>query len=151
MELGRKIINLRLDRGIRQQDLARIIGITPSALSKIESGINSPRGMPLFRIARALCVPCEYLLDEDRLYPHEPPPQKPSLGGDGKKTVRTNVTREEQEFLERVRKLKKKDQETLLAIPGLSPETLFFLLQVVRQEAPAGVAEKVERLLSEEE
>ena len=60
-------MNLRRDRGIWQQDMARICGITPSALSKIEAGINSPGSVIIWRVARVLGVTCEYLLDETML------------------------------------------------------------------------------------
>ena len=52
MHPGRKIMNLRCDRKISQQDLARACSITPSALSKIEAGINSPRANIIWRIAK---------------------------------------------------------------------------------------------------
>ena len=69
MQTGRKIMNLRRDRSISQQDLASYCRITPSALSKIESGQNSPRGGVIFRIAKNLGVTVEYLLDEEIPYP----------------------------------------------------------------------------------
>ena len=58
-----------MDRGISQRDFAKICDLSPSALSKIEAGINGPKGYVLWRIAQALCVPCEYLLDENLPYP----------------------------------------------------------------------------------
>ncbi|MCH2584046.1 MAG: helix-turn-helix domain-containing protein, partial [Planctomycetes bacterium] len=71
MQTGRKIMNLRRDRSISQQDLARFCDITPSALSKIESGQNSPRGGVIFLIAKNLGVTIEYLLDEEIAYPYK--------------------------------------------------------------------------------
>ena len=56
MQPGRKILNLRCDRKISQQDLAHACNITPSALSKIESGVNSPRANIIWSIARNLGV-----------------------------------------------------------------------------------------------
>lgn len=44
MEVGRKILSLRLDRGLEQHELAARIGITSSGLSRLESGDNQPRG-----------------------------------------------------------------------------------------------------------
>ena len=70
MQTGRKILNLRCDRKVSQQDLARSCEITPSALSKIEAGINSPRANILWRIAKKLGVTVEYLLDEAMPYPY---------------------------------------------------------------------------------
>ena len=56
MLTGRKILNLRCDRKISQQDLARACLITPSALSKIEAGINPPRAPISWRISKQLAV-----------------------------------------------------------------------------------------------
>jgi len=107
MQTGRKILNLRCDRRISQQDLAKACSITPSALSKIEAGINSPRAYIVWRIAKKLGVTVEYLLDESMPYPftgynyrqdfllkHQNP----------EASVKMGVTKAEQAFLEALRK-----------------------------------------------
>ncbi len=47
---------LREERGISQEQLAFEAGITSSALSRIERGLNNPRWTTLRRIAKALNV-----------------------------------------------------------------------------------------------
>jgi transcriptional regulator with XRE-family HTH domain len=47
---------LREERGVTQEQLAFDAGITSSALSRIERGINSPGWMTVRRIAKALDV-----------------------------------------------------------------------------------------------
>ncbi|MGE4619169.1 MAG: helix-turn-helix transcriptional regulator [Planctomycetota bacterium] len=72
METGRKIMNLRKDRGVAQSSLASMTSVTPSALSRIEAGIHQPRGTVALRIARELGVTVDYILDDEAPYP--PPP-----------------------------------------------------------------------------
>ena len=120
---GRKILNLRRDRGIAQQDLARASGITPGALSKIEAGINEPYGRNLFCIARRLGVPTDYLLDEESAYPYQPPER---VQPEGKATTKTRmeVTQEEKMFLKALRDSQKMAQKVAYELPYLSVETL---------------------------
>ncbi len=47
---------LREERGLTQEQLAFEVGITASALSRIERGLNSPGWMTVRRIAQALEV-----------------------------------------------------------------------------------------------
>jgi transcriptional regulator with XRE-family HTH domain len=47
---------LREERGITQEQLAFDAGITASALSRIERGLNSPGWMTVRRLAQALDV-----------------------------------------------------------------------------------------------
>ncbi len=69
MTPGRKIKNVRLDRGFAQFELAEMVGLSCSGLSKIESDINYPRSGAAYRIARALCVTVEFIVDESMPYP----------------------------------------------------------------------------------
>jgi transcriptional regulator with XRE-family HTH domain len=55
--LGTMIRDQRLLRGLSQADLARKIGITPSALSQVERGVRGPAGDTLVRIWEVLGVP----------------------------------------------------------------------------------------------
>ena len=64
METGRKIMNLRLDLGITQRDMAARCRISPGSLSKIETGTNRPSSAALRTIARVLGTSADYLLDE---------------------------------------------------------------------------------------
>ena len=69
MKTGRKILNLRRDRGVAQRSLAEMTSVTPSALSRIEAGIHQPKGPVALRIARVLGVSADYILDESAPYP----------------------------------------------------------------------------------
>jgi len=69
MEIGRKILNLRKDQGVHQRDLAHDSHVTPSALSRIEAGIHTPRGKVTLEIARRLGTTADYVLDETAPYP----------------------------------------------------------------------------------
>ncbi len=97
MEFGRRVMNERLDRGIRQQELAKACGVTPAAICKIESGEHGAKGQTALAIARHLGVTLEYLLDESGPYPYEPP-KKPDTTKDGMVTVR--LTLEEKALIE---------------------------------------------------
>jgi transcriptional regulator with XRE-family HTH domain len=127
MQTGRKILNLRCDRKISQQDLARACSITPSALSKIEAGINSPRANIIWRIAKKLGVTVEYLLDENMPYPYQGYSYRQELFEkdiDPASTVRLDVTREEKGFLEALRKSNQMAREIAYAMPEAKVETL---------------------------
>ena len=142
MQTGRKIMNLRRDRSISQQDLARFCDITPSALSKIESGQNSPRGGVIFRIAKNLGVTIEYLLDEEIPYPYKglsyreknqaDPDSIPPLS-------RMEVSKEERAFLDALRESPEMVRELAHSLPEAKPEVirlLHFLLYHFEVENP---------------
>src|SRR5262245_13843990 len=120
MQLGRKILNLRCDRKISQQDLAKSCGITPSALTKIEAGINSPRANVIWQIAKNLGVTIEYLLDEEIPYPYAPYVYRQSLLAektDPAAMLRMEVTREEKAFLEALRKSNDIARDIAFSVP----------------------------------
>ena len=56
MSLAELLKRLREERGVTQEQLAFDAGITSSALSRIERGLNNPRWTTLKRIAEALKV-----------------------------------------------------------------------------------------------
>ena len=56
MKMGKRIKNLRQARGISQTLLAELVGLTPSAVSKIELDINDPSLEVLRRIAVVFCL-----------------------------------------------------------------------------------------------
>lgn len=62
--LGDKIKRLRLDLGIRQDDLAAMAGITNSSISNYERNTRSPQYDVLCKIAKALGVPVAELLKD---------------------------------------------------------------------------------------
>lgn len=60
--LGKRIKELRKEKGVTQERLAEIIGIDPNNLSRIEKGRNYPTPENLSKIANALNV------SPDKLY-----------------------------------------------------------------------------------
>ena len=68
-QIGERIADLRTDHDMQQSELANIIGIDQSALSRIEKGHRSIREDEILRIARHFRVTTDYLLGND------PPPQ----------------------------------------------------------------------------
>lgn len=55
--LGSLVRGLRTTRGLTQAELARRVGITPSALSQVERGVRGLAGESLMRVWEALGVP----------------------------------------------------------------------------------------------
>lgn len=142
MQTGRKIMNLRRDRSISQQDLARFCDITPSALSKIESGQNSPRGGVIFRIAKNLGVTIEYLLDEEIPYPYKGLSYREKNQADPDSVAplsRMEVSKEERAFLDALRESPGMVRELAHSLPEARPEVirlLHFLLYHFEVENP---------------
>ena len=64
-EVGGRIRALRDARGLNLHELARLCGISASALSLIETGKRDLRVNSLFRIADALRIPAGLILDGD--------------------------------------------------------------------------------------
>ncbi len=143
MQTGRKILNLRCDRKISQQDLARACLITPSALSKIEAGINSPRANVIWRIAKNLGVTVEYLLDENMPYPYAGYNFRQEFlasNVDPSASIRMDITREEKAFLEALRKTNQIARDAAMAIPVAPVEHLrlvHFILNHARAINPS--------------
>lgn len=66
MEIGQKIRKARLERGLTQQELGKIVGVQKSAIAKYENGrvVNIKRST-LQKIASALEIrPSELIFDE---------------------------------------------------------------------------------------
>ena len=61
--LGQQIRKARIDRRWTQQDLLRATGLSQRYLSAVELDKVDPRLSVVRRIARALGVPIEYLVD----------------------------------------------------------------------------------------
>ena len=68
-QIGERIADLRTDHDMQQGELAKILGIDRSALSRIEKGHRSIREDEILCIARHFRVTTDYLLGND------PPPQ----------------------------------------------------------------------------
>ena len=63
--LGRRVRTLRLSRGMSQEQLALDAGMKRSYLSELERGLRNPSVRALGRLADALDVRPELLLQED--------------------------------------------------------------------------------------
>lgn len=77
--VGRRVYQLRRDRGITQRQLAAAIGTTYQQLQKYEKGINRIGAGRLYAIAQALDVPVplffQGIMDSERLAPVEGTPR----------------------------------------------------------------------------
>lgn len=60
--VGEKIFELRKEKGISQQFLAKEIGVTQKAIDFWEKGINEPKASYIISIAKYFGVTADYLL-----------------------------------------------------------------------------------------
>jgi transcriptional regulator with XRE-family HTH domain len=72
--IGRRLAQLRTQQGLNVSELARKIGVSPSAISQIERGQARPSVATLFSLSRALDVPADAFFSDA---PPEPPPSGP--------------------------------------------------------------------------
>ena len=72
-EVGGRIRALRDARGLNLHELARLCGISASALSLIETGKRDLRVSSLYRIADAMRTPAGLILDGDEHASEEAP------------------------------------------------------------------------------
>jgi len=56
IDLGRRLKDLRSKQGLSQTELARLVGVTPSTISQIESNLIHPSLSALYRIAEILSI-----------------------------------------------------------------------------------------------
>ena len=73
MSIGDRIIELRKQKALSQGQLAEIVGVSRQAVSKWESGQNSPDTIKLIHLADILDTDVEYLAT-GRNTPKEEPP-----------------------------------------------------------------------------
>jgi len=66
-QIGKRIQEIRESKKIKQFELAEMLDIEPSNLSKIETGIYFPRGDKLLNIVDALGVELKDLFDTDHI------------------------------------------------------------------------------------
>ena len=62
--LGRKIREVRLERGLTQERLAELCEMHHNHISSVERGITNPTFMALLRVARALDVSVNDLFED---------------------------------------------------------------------------------------
>ena len=132
MKTGRKILNLRRDRGVAQRSLAEMTSVTPSALSRIEAGIHQPKGPVALRIARVLGVSADYILDESVPYP---PPLEALLHTEVSDdfTVSENLTATEKNLVEAYRILGPEEKEAFRTLMKACMNDLGLLKRIVDQ------------------
>ena len=65
INIGSKIKKLRLARGLRQQDVARMTDLSLSMISQVENNRVSPSIAPLKKIAISLGTNTSFFLEED--------------------------------------------------------------------------------------
>ena len=65
MTIGDKILYLRQKLDMKQRELADKVGITEATLSRYENGKRNPRGDIAAKLAKALGVTTDYLLNEN--------------------------------------------------------------------------------------
>ena len=62
--IGKQIAALRKERGIKQEELAGAVGVSPQAVSKWESGKSDPSTSNLLMLAKLFKISPEELLRE---------------------------------------------------------------------------------------
>jgi len=64
MNIGATIVNLRREKGVTQEQLARAVGVSKPAVSKWETGTADPSTSNLLALAKLFGVPAEELLHQ---------------------------------------------------------------------------------------
>ena len=72
MRLSEKIVQLRKEQGLSQEELAERLGLSRQAVSRWESGTALPDAGNLLQLSRLFGVTADYLLDEERESPEAP-------------------------------------------------------------------------------
>ena len=67
MNLGERIRNLRKSKNITQEELAKMIGVKRSVISKYENGSVNISTNNLLEISKALAIPIEVFLGNDQI------------------------------------------------------------------------------------
>ena len=62
-DFGNRLRNIRLERGMTQEQFAELTGMSVDFLSLIERGINAPSFEMLERIGKSLRVPVAFLFE----------------------------------------------------------------------------------------
>jgi transcriptional regulator with XRE-family HTH domain len=61
---GRSVRSLRKQRGLSQEDLAEVCGLSRNYISDIERGVRNPGLLVMVALAKALKVPLRELMEE---------------------------------------------------------------------------------------
>ena len=88
MNFGDRLKKIRKDRKITQAELSRLSGLSQSAISALEKGVNEPSGVSIQQLSRALNIPPGDLLGEGQI-----------------DTAHTDLSAEEQQVIDQYRAL----------------------------------------------
>ena len=66
MAYGEVLAELRKDKGLKQEDIAKLIDVTPTTVSNYELGLNYLTVGNLIKLADFFDVSCDLLLDRTR-------------------------------------------------------------------------------------
>ena len=78
MSLAEKMIELRKQNGLSQQDLADRLGVSRQAISRWETGAVQPLADSVKSLAQVFQVSTDYLLNDDLDTPTPPPTAQPT-------------------------------------------------------------------------
>jgi len=67
MDLGKRLRELRIDKGLNQVDVAKVLGIERSTYGKYETGDSSPDCAKLIQLADFFNVSTDYLLGKSNI------------------------------------------------------------------------------------
>lgn len=65
MKLGEKIINLRKNSNLSQEELSEQIGVSRQSISKWENGSSSPDASNILALSKLFNVSADYLINDD--------------------------------------------------------------------------------------
>lgn len=71
MDIGKSMKLIREERGIRQTDMARKLGMRPQSLWKIETGKGTPKMTTIEKFCKAANVPKMYLMLRSLKWPDD--------------------------------------------------------------------------------
>lgn len=63
--VGERLRALRNSRNLRQEDIARVVGVTPEAIGLYEANKREPKGEILLKLAEIFDVSVDYLMGRD--------------------------------------------------------------------------------------
>ena len=88
MSLAKKMIELRKQNGLSQQDLADRLGVSRQAISRWETGAVQPLAGSVKSLAQVFQVSTDYLLNDDLDTPTPPPTAQPAPPQEKPKSTR---------------------------------------------------------------
>ena len=74
MSIGSRIKEARLSKGLKQEDLAKLIGVTKGAVGNYEADYSSPKDIVLYKIFEVLNVDANYIFQDNIKNKKTPPP-----------------------------------------------------------------------------